>query len=250
MTLERLAMQRFVRILIAAPILVMAYAIWLPTLGLSPATASAQQPSMTMHEEHMRQMSGDGQSPAGSLGQAAFQAMTDIVQELDADPGTDWEQVDLAALREHLVDMNRLVLESQVEARATTAGAIYRITGDHRTMAAARRMLPAHAVMLQHTEPSWRVTVTEVKPGLSSQARSSGRETPNAATLEDGSSEGLDIEVTLIALTSEQRDRNLDDPALAAQLARIRGLGFFGMLTLGSHHAIHHRAMASGNNPH
>jgi len=36
------------------------------------------------------------------------------------------------------------------------------------------------------------------------------------------------------------------DPADAKTVAKIRGLGFIGLLTLGAHHAQHHLALARG----
>ena len=40
-------------------------------------------------------------------GQDAFGAMQEIVHILDVDPQTDWSKVDLEALRQHLIDMNK-----------------------------------------------------------------------------------------------------------------------------------------------
>jgi hypothetical protein len=39
------------------------------------------------------------------------------------------------------------------------------------------------------------------------------------------------------------------DPADSATVARIRGLGFAGLLTQGAHHQAHHLAMARGGDP-
>ncbi len=36
------------------------------------------------------------------------------------------------------------------------------------------------------------------------------------------------------------------DPGDAKTIARVRGLGFIGLLTLGAHHQPHHLAMARG----
>lgn len=36
----------------------------------------------------------------------------------------------------------------------------------------------------------------------------------------------------------------------AGGVVKLRGLGFFGLLTLGMHHQAHHLALASGRNPH
>ena len=33
-------------------------------------------------------------------------------------------------------------------------------------------------------------------------------------------------------------------------VAKLKGLGFFGVLTLGMHHEMHHRMIARGQNPH
>ena len=38
--------------------------------------------------------------------------------------------------------------------------------------------------------------------------------------------------------------------APAADAAKLRGLGFFGVLTLGMHHQMHHLMIARGQNPH
>lgn len=38
--------------------------------------------------------------------------------------------------------------------------------------------------------------------------------------------------------------------AEAGEVARIRGLGFFGFMTLGHRHGPHHLAIARGHNPH
>ena len=48
-------------------------------------------------------------------GQDAFGAIAEIVRLLDADPQTDWSQVDLERLRQHLIDMNDVVLRAEVK---------------------------------------------------------------------------------------------------------------------------------------
>ncbi len=45
-------------------------------------------------------------------GQDAFGAIQEIVRILEANPRTDWSKVNLAALREHLIDMNRVTLST------------------------------------------------------------------------------------------------------------------------------------------
>ena len=45
-------------------------------------------------------------------GQDAFGTIQEIVQMLEADPATDWSKVNIAALREHLIDMNEVTLHA------------------------------------------------------------------------------------------------------------------------------------------
>jgi hypothetical protein len=62
-------------------------------------------------EEHV------GHSPASTpkeAGQSAFAATAEIVALLSNDPQTDWSKVNIAALRQHLVDMNALSRPPQV----------------------------------------------------------------------------------------------------------------------------------------
>jgi hypothetical protein len=47
-------------------------------------------------------------------GQDAFGTISEIVRLLDADPRTDWNKVDLERLRQHLIDMNEVVLRTEV----------------------------------------------------------------------------------------------------------------------------------------
>jgi len=47
-------------------------------------------------------------------GQAAFSAIGEIVARLVADPATDWTKVDVEALRQHLIDMDNVILHAEV----------------------------------------------------------------------------------------------------------------------------------------
>ncbi len=48
-------------------------------------------------------------------GQDAFGAIQEVVQILQADPTTDWSKVNIARLREHLIDMNEVTLHAAAE---------------------------------------------------------------------------------------------------------------------------------------
>jgi hypothetical protein len=77
-------------------------------------------------------------------GQDAFGAIQEVVRILESDPTTDWSKVNIAALREHLVDMNEVTLRARAETRVMNNGVAIAITGEGRTLDAIRRMVPAH----------------------------------------------------------------------------------------------------------
>ena len=142
------------------------------------------------------------------LGQDAFGAIAEVVRFLEADPETDWSAVDLERLRQHLIDMNEVVLRSAVKSRPVPRGLAMDITGAARTERAIRAMVVPHAAELDRVS-AWAAR-TEPIPG------------------------GLRLTVTA---------RTADD---TKTVARIRGLGFAGLLVQGGHHGPHHLAMAKG----
>ena len=86
--------------------------------------------------------------PAGAPslpGQDAFGAIAEIVRILDADPQTDWSKVDLERLRQHLIDMNEVVLRAEVKTTAVPGGLATDVTGVGRTEQAIRAMVIPHA---------------------------------------------------------------------------------------------------------
>jgi len=153
------------------------------------------------------------QHPAGpvptSAGNAAFGAISEIVRMLEADPHTDWSKVNVEALRQHLIDMDHVTMHSEVAQRSVPGGIQMDVTGSGRTMAAIRRMAVSHSKMLDQ----------------SAEYHAVAKEIPGGAR----------IEVTA------------KDAANAGLVARIRGLGFAGIMTEGDHHARHHLALARGD---
>lgn len=107
--------------------------------------------------------------PAGTLpglaGQDAFAAMQEIVRLLEADPDTDWTRVDLDALRLHLVDMAEVMLRAEPRTRRIDGGIEVEATGPGRTLAALRRMVPAHARELD-AMPGWRAQAEVLPDGV------------------------------------------------------------------------------------
>ncbi|MEZ4425636.1 MAG: hypothetical protein R3E98_19735 [Gemmatimonadota bacterium] len=89
-----------------------------------------------------------GQELPQEPGQAAFAAIAEIVSLLEADPATDWSRVDIDALREHLVDMDRVTLGAVVRQRPLPNGVEMSLSGSTDVMASARRMVQAHTAMV------------------------------------------------------------------------------------------------------
>jgi hypothetical protein len=77
-------------------------------------------------------------------GQEAFGTIQEIVRMLEADAATDWSKVNIGALREHLIDMDEVTMRAKTSERSLTSGVEIRVTGEGRTLAAIKRMVPAH----------------------------------------------------------------------------------------------------------
>jgi hypothetical protein len=142
-------------------------------------------------------------------GQDAFGAIQEIVRILEVDPSTDWSKVNLERLRQHLIDMNDVTLRSEVKSTPVPGGLAMDVTGAGRTEEAIRRMVGPHAVEL-NAMSQWSAKTEQIPGGL---------------------------RLTVVA-------KKPDD---AKTVARIRGLGFIGLLVQGGHHQPHHLAMAKGD---
>jgi hypothetical protein len=126
------------------------------------AFVAAQQGN---HAVHTRP--GDSRLPAVPTmpGQDAFGAIQEIVQILEADPNTNWENINLSALREHLVDMNEVTLKAGAVERRVENGLQVDVTGSGRTLEAIKRMIPAHGSELDQL-PNWRATTEQLPNGV------------------------------------------------------------------------------------
>jgi hypothetical protein len=98
---------------------------------------------MPGHPGMMGMQGGLGGQPT-LPGQDAFGAIQEVVQILESDPTTDWSKVNIAALREHLIDMNEVTLHAAATERPRDDGVEIAVTGEGRTLEAIKRMVPAH----------------------------------------------------------------------------------------------------------
>ena len=145
------------------------------------------------------------QSGAVSIpGQDAFGAIQEVVQILQADASTDWSKVNIAALRQHLIDMNEVTLRAVATERLLDNGIEIAVTGEGRTLEAIKRMVPAHVNELR--EIGWNAKSEDLANGVKLTVMASG----------------------------------------AQPLAKLKALGFMGIMVQGAHHQPHHLMMAKG----
>lgn len=156
-----------------------------------------------MHSLHM------GETAPKEPGQAAFVAIQEVVQILEADPTTDWSTVNIDALREHLQDMDNVTMRAVVDRQNIPGGARFTITGDPATAASVERMVRAQTGMLGEI----------------------GEFDFVFERIQDGA--------VWTVTSADKTDET-----------KIRGLGFFGLITGGGHHQAHHLALARGQMPH
>ena len=183
------------------------------TVDCSKVSQVADHANMD-HKAHQAQLAACA-GPASSAqlptlpGQAAFGAIAEVVRILVADPATDWTQVNVEALRRHLIDMDDVTVRSAIAQRNVPGGFVADITGAGSVSAAIRRMVPTHASMYT-SAPDFKATTQEIPGG---------------------------VRLTMVAR----------DAGNAGQVARLRGLGTIGFLVDGDHHTRHHLAIARGD---
>lgn len=142
-------------------------------------------------------------------GQAAYGAIAQVVARLEQDPATDWSKVNIEGLRQHLIDMDNVTMRSRIATRNTAGGFTAQLTGEGDAVASIRRMVKAHVAALSREGGATTAVATEI-PG------------------------GASLEVTAV------------NPADKRAVARLRGLGAIGVMTLGNHHGPHHEGLARG----
>tara|TARA_R110002126_G_scaffold270887_1_gene414712 strand:- start:1020 stop:1604 length:585 start_codon:yes stop_codon:yes gene_type:complete len=100
------------------------------------------------HNDHAAMVGHhEGQMPLEG-GQSAFSSIAEIVTILENDPATDWAKVDISGLREHLVDMNELIVKAQAQTQMSKDQIEFTVTGQGQTIRAIQNMVPAHAKQL------------------------------------------------------------------------------------------------------
>jgi len=132
--------------------------------GHSQMPANMQQHHQQMMQAHDH---GSGMTSATTPtlpGQDAFGAVQEIVRILEADPKTDWSKVNLEALRQHLIDMNEVMMKADAVAEPVDGGVEIAVTGSGRTLAAIQHMVPAWAATMNGYK-GWATKVTVLPNG-------------------------------------------------------------------------------------
>jgi hypothetical protein len=190
----------------------------LPILLALSQSARAQHQAHTAGMSHDSAMAAQKSAAAAQsagtprttrAGQEAFATIAEVVRVLDANPATDWSKVDIEALRQHLIDMDDVTMRAQVESAELPDGAVFHVSGSGRVREAIRRMSMAHGSTITPADGfSW-----------------TAEESPAGAK--------VTVRVT--------------NPSDRAGVARLRALGFLGILSLGDHHRVHHLGIADGS---
>ena len=154
------------------------------------------------------QAAGIGGSPLTEAGQSAFATIAEVVNVLKADPNTDWSNVSIDALREHLRDMDVVTIDSSTVTEDVGGGVRFIVTGAEDVSPSIQRMVMAHAQVMNGVD-GWSYSAEEIPDGA-----------------------------ILTVIPPE------------ADLAKLKGLGFYGIMASGMHHQPHHWMMATGGNPH
>lgn len=148
-------------------------------------------------------------SSVTETGQSQFAAMAEIVALLRDNPDTDWAQIDVGALRDHLVDMDNVTTKAISHQTVSELSVTFNVTGDATTAVSIQRMVLSHSPMLQQAT-GWSVEAEERADGAT-----------------------MTIQV-----------------ASKDEMNQVKGLGYFGLMTVGAHHQQHHLMIAMGRSPH
>ncbi len=187
-------------------------------LKLSIVTMIMVMPMASAHMHHANMdhasMMNHSQVAAPAIltesGTDPFATLQEVITALKASPDTDWEKVNIEALRLHLVEMQDMTINVQVKQQRIDNGFQAVVTPTtNRAVKSLTNVLSGHPAQMK-AETGWDMQVQNNRGVF-----------------------------TLTVTTKKTQD-----------VAKIRGLGYIGVMAYGNHHQPHHWAMASGDNPH
>ena len=146
-------------------------------------------------------------TPLTESGNDIFGTIQEVVQKLEANPDTDWSQVNLEALRQHLIDMKAFTEEVQVLTKDRIKNGV-EITvrpQSERAVQALKKLFSMHPDMIKK-EKGWDMNAKQ-----------------------DGDN-------WIITCTTDDE----------TEVEKVRALGYIGLLAEGTHHQLHHWMIATG----
>jgi hypothetical protein len=172
--------------------------------------------SAHMHHANMNHAAMMGNNTATTpvvlteSGTDPFATLQEVITALEANPGTNWEKVNIEALRLHLVEMQDMTINVDVKHQYIDNGFQAVVTPTtNRAVKSLTRVLSGHPAQMK-AETGWDMQVSN------------------------------NDDIFTLTVVSKK----------AHEVAKIRGLGYIGVMSYGNHHQPHHWAMASGENPH
>jgi len=144
-------------------------------------------------------------------GNDAFGTIQEVMTLLLNDPSTDWSKVNLEALRLHLLDMEDMTKNIEVVSQTRIKKGMIAIV----KATTERSSNALKRIFMAHPQ------VLKSESGFDMQVEFSG------------------AQYTLTTTTDKRAD-----------VDKIRGLGYIGLMAYGNHHQAHHLSMAKGVNPH
>lgn len=146
-------------------------------------------------------------TPLTEPGNDIFGTIQEVVQKMEANPDTDWSEVNLEALRQHLLDMKAFTEEVEVLTKSHIAKGI-EITvrpQSERAVQALKKLFSMHPDMIQK-EKGWDMNAKQ------------------------------DDDNWIISCTTDDK----------TEVEKVRALGYIGLLAEGVHHQLHHWMIATG----
>jgi len=172
--------------------------------------------SAHMHHANMNHAAMMGNNTATTpvvlteSGTDPFATLQEVITALEANTGTNWEKVNIEALRLHLVEMQDMTINIDVKQQHIDNGFQAVVTPTtNRAVKSLTRVLSGHPAQMK-AETGWDMQVSN------------------------------NDDIFTLTVVSKK----------AHEVAKIRGLGYIGVMSYGNHHQPHHWAMASGENPH
>jgi len=156
---------------------------------------------------HLNAQNHHNSTPISMSGNEIFGTIQEVISKLEADPSTNWSNVDLESLRQHLLDMKAFTEEiSVISKEPYEDGVKIKVKPENkRAGEALKRVFQMHPAMLKK-EKGWDMQAQEE-----------------------------DDKWTVIVTTTK-----------TSEVDKIRALGYIGILTEGAHHQHHHWMIATG----